>query len=122
MEDLSQCKSDDGATCFKALASFKERSYLPNVVDAVNGLYDNLESSKASIDQSDDILEAVDGGNRVIFVYLEVADDHKDYENHGKVFLNYFMSGHVLITHFYSALQTRSSLILLLNYHKSTKA
>lgn len=87
VEDLSQCKSDDGITCFKALASFKERTYLPNVVDAVNGLYDNLESNKATIDQSDDILEAVEEGNRVIFVYLEVASNSKDYESHGIVLM-----------------------------------
>lgn len=85
-EDFSHCKADDGVTCFKKLASFKERSYLPNVVDAVNGLFDNLESSKATIDQSDDILEAVEGGNRVVFVYLEVASDNKDFESHGKFF------------------------------------
>lgn len=83
VEDLSQCKANDGVTCFKELASLKDRSYLPNVVDAVNGLYD-LESNKATIDQSDDILEAVDDGNRVIFVYLEVASNNKDFESHGK--------------------------------------
>lgn len=84
VEDLSQCKSSDGVTCFKELSNLKEKSYFPNVANAVNGLFDNLERNKAMIDQSDDILEAVEEGNRVIFVYLDVATENKDYVSHGK--------------------------------------
>uniref|UniRef100_A0A336M6Q9 CSON010943 protein n=1 Tax=Culicoides sonorensis TaxID=179676 RepID=A0A336M6Q9_CULSO len=90
VEDLSHCKTNDGATCFKELQGLKERSYIPSVSDAVNGLYDNLESNKATIDADDDILDAVEQGNKVIFVYLDLATENKDFESHDKIIASTF--------------------------------
>ncbi|XP_063705551.1 V-type proton ATPase subunit S1 isoform X2 [Culicoides brevitarsis] len=90
VEDLSQCKADDGVTCFKNLAALEERSYLPNVKMPVDGLFDNLDANKATIDQSDDVLEALENGNRVVFVYLDVAEESKDFESHDKIIAETF--------------------------------
>lgn len=90
VEDLSHCKTDDGVTCFTELSNLKERSYIPSVSDAVDGLYDNLESNKATIDADDDILEAVEQGNRVVFVYLDLATEEKDFQSHDKIIADTF--------------------------------
>lgn len=84
IEDLTRCKTSDGVTCFKQLSSIAEKSYLPNVNNAIDSLYDNLESAKTTIDIAEDVFSAIEAGNRVVFVNLDLALEKDDYVKHGK--------------------------------------
>jgi len=91
IEDLTQCKTTNGVTCFKQLSSISDKSYLPNVNDAVTGLYDNLdESEKVTVDTSEDIFSTIEAGNRIVFVDLDLAMNSDDYMSHDKIIAEIF--------------------------------
>lgn len=83
IDNLSRCRTSDDVTCFKQLSTAPEKSYLPNVADPVDGLFDTYEAESKVVSEKDDIVGAVDSGNRVIFVNLDTAIDSNDFQAHG---------------------------------------
>lgn len=93
VEDLSQCRIKTNS-CFENLRKIPNKTYLPAVEDPVKTLrlsYEEEDQSSIEIFSEDDLSEkfAGFGSEKLLFVYLDMAEHSEDFAKHGKLFLFY---------------------------------